>query len=64
MAKRLGQELKQIKFEAVYTSDLKRTQKTAQYIIDENEAYYPPFIKILIYVKLALVSLKRLRILR
>ena len=42
MAKRLGQELKQIKFEAVYTSDLKRTQKTAQYIIDENEAYYPP----------------------
>lgn len=42
MAKRLGKELKQIKFEAVYTSDLKRTQKTAQYIIDENEAYYPP----------------------
>ncbi len=37
MAKRLGQELKNIRFEAVYTSDLQRTKETARYILAENK---------------------------
>ncbi|MCP0885971.1 histidine phosphatase family protein [Ligilactobacillus sp. WILCCON 0076] len=41
MARRLGKELKNVKFEAVYTSDLKRTRETAQYILNENERYFP-----------------------
>ena len=36
MAKRLGYELRNIQFKAVYTSDLKRTQDTAKYILEEN----------------------------
>ncbi len=42
MAKRLGQELKNIRFEAVYTSDLQRTKETARYILAENKQGYPP----------------------
>ena len=41
MAKRLGGELKDIKFKAVYTSDLLRTKETARYIIGENEVWQP-----------------------
>lgn len=41
MAKRLGNELKDLKFEAVYTSDLKRTQETARFIIEENTTWQP-----------------------
>ncbi|MBD5069921.1 MAG: histidine phosphatase family protein [Lactobacillus sp.] len=41
MAKRLGKELENIRFRAVYTSDLKRTQETARYILDENKCGHP-----------------------
>ncbi|SEM54698.1 probable phosphoglycerate mutase [Ligilactobacillus sp. WC1T17] len=42
MAKRLGKELAQIKFTAVYTSDLLRTKETAALILAENKQGYPP----------------------
>lgn len=42
MAKRLGRELQNIEFRAVYTSDLKRTQATAKYILEENQRKIPP----------------------
>lgn len=42
MARRLGFELRNIKFRAVYTSDLKRTQETARYILEENQRWLPP----------------------
>lgn len=42
MAKRLGHELRNIEFRAAYTSDLKRTQVTAKYILEENEHKLPP----------------------
>lgn len=42
MAKRLGYELRNIEFRAVFTSDLKRTQDTAQYILEENQKRIPP----------------------
>lgn len=42
MAKRLGYELRDIKFQAVYTSDLKRTKETANYILSENKQNYTP----------------------
>lgn len=42
MAKRLGHELRNIEFQAVYTSDLKRTQATANYILEENQRKVPP----------------------
>ncbi|HIX01366.1 MAG TPA: histidine phosphatase family protein [Candidatus Ligilactobacillus excrementigallinarum] len=41
MAKRLGHELRNIQFRAVYTSDLKRTQDTAKYILEENQQKIP-----------------------
>lgn len=42
MARRLGKELANIKFKAVYTSDLERTKETARYILEENKKGYPP----------------------
>ncbi|WP_057875077.1 histidine phosphatase family protein [Liquorilactobacillus aquaticus] len=42
MAKRLGDDLYDVEFTAVYTSDLKRTQKTAQYILAQNTKKKPP----------------------
>ncbi|MGX5377245.1 histidine phosphatase family protein [Ligilactobacillus sp. LYQ135] len=42
MAKRLGYELRNIQFKVVFTSDLKRTQDTAQYILEENKRRIPP----------------------
>ncbi|KRN89019.1 phosphoglycerate mutase [Ligilactobacillus ceti DSM 22408] len=42
MAERLGRELSDIKFTAVYTSDLKRTQDTAEHIIHNNQYGTPP----------------------
>lgn len=50
MAKRLGQELKNIRFEAVYTSDLQRTKETARYILAENKQVIRQFIVIPICV--------------
>ena len=42
MAKRLGKELQNIRFTAVYTSDLKRTHETAELILSENKRGCPP----------------------
>ena len=45
MAKRLGYELRNLEFRAVYTSDLKRTQATAKYILEENQLKTPPIYR-------------------
>lgn len=45
MAKRLGKELANIRFKAVYTSDLKRTEETASYILAENKCGHPPIYR-------------------
>lgn len=45
MAKRLGYELRNLEFRAVYTSDLKRTQATAKYILEENQCKIPPIYR-------------------
>ncbi|WP_290032792.1 histidine phosphatase family protein [Ligilactobacillus cholophilus] len=45
MARRLGYELRKIKFRAVFTSDLKRTQDTAKYILEENLQRIPPIYR-------------------
>lgn len=45
MAKRLGYELRKLEFRAVYTSDLKRTQATAKYILQENQHKLPPIYR-------------------
>ena len=45
MAKRLGYELRNLEFRAVYTSDLKRTQATAKYILQENQHKLPPIYR-------------------
>ena len=45
MAKRLGYELRKLEFRAVYTSDLKRTQATAKYILQENRHKLPPIYR-------------------
>ncbi len=42
MAKKLGDDLHNVEFTAIYTSDLKRTQKTAQYILAQNNKKKPP----------------------
>lgn len=43
-AKNLGKDLQNVKFTAAYVSDLKRTQKTAQYILAQNKNLKPAII--------------------
>ncbi|GAJ26040.1 phosphoglycerate mutase family [Liquorilactobacillus sucicola DSM 21376 = JCM 15457] len=41
MAEHLGKDLKNVEFSAAYVSDLKRTQETARYILEQNNNKKP-----------------------
>lgn len=42
---KLGQQLADVRFAAVYTSDLSRTKETAELIISQNLVYLPPIYR-------------------